>query len=148
MSVTDGQWKGGMLKNLIIPPLWLKAICRYVESEYLVWALLALCLIRPPALPTRLPTAFFPVFIYSQLGLFLCDPFSQGLPRGVCLAPGFERAIRSWVPAELSKAAALLAWCTIKDHERQFHNVITGLIVRNNNQTVLLNSINAYSNSQ
>lgn len=87
------------------------------------------------------PHCLFPVLIYSQLGLFLCDPFSQGLPRAVCLVPGFERAIRSWIPAELSKAAALPAWCTIKDHERQFHNVITGLIVL---ETIIKQYVNRY----
>lgn len=63
-----------------------------------------------------------PMLIYSQLVLFLCDPFSPALPQASallsawCPAPSERRSWRR-IPAESSKAAPSPAWCTIKDHE-------------------------------
>lgn len=108
-----------ILKNSIIPP----AVAQGSVNDWICW--IGASGLRPvgssprPATipcPPRSPLSA-PMLIYSQLVLFLCDPFSPALPTGSFLPGVQERRSRRWIPAELSKAAPSLAWCTIKDHE-------------------------------
>lgn len=116
-----------MLKNPIIPHCgsrqYVDKLNQSVWSEP-CWRCASFDCRRCPC-DSPLPS---PALIYSRLVLFLCDLFSQSLPRTVCLAPGFKRAILCWIPAELSKAVPRLAQCTIEDHERHCFTVLLQIL--------------------
>lgn len=59
-------------KNPIIPPLWLKAVWMigYVESERLVWGLLASCLTQPPFCSRPIPCCLLPCSFTVSLCCF------------------------------------------------------------------------------